>query len=221
MKPSKLTLPFEWKQGEHVSISGSTGTGKSTLSSSLLLSRSYVLILRSKPDDVDYSGRVIKTAKQFAGINYEDTPRVILDPAYESQLLEFYKALELAFKHGGWTVYFDELYYLSETLRLGREVDKFLTQGRSKGLTAVCGMQRPIRVSRFAISEATHTISFRAEGRDVKQTLSQICNEKYAEIVMSLDKMSHQFAWFYQKTDKIWVGRMQDLMTTPIGGKYV
>ena len=50
-------------------------------------------------------------------------------------------------------------------------MERLLTQGRSKGISVVTGMQRPARISRFALSESTHTIAFFLEGRDRKLIL--------------------------------------------------
>ena len=45
-------LPFRWAVGEHMAVDGQTGSGKSTFVRTVLLSRKYEIILRSKPDKV-------------------------------------------------------------------------------------------------------------------------------------------------------------------------
>lgn len=134
--------------------------------------------------------------------------RLVLSPKYERQRIEFYQALDRAWKQGGWTVYVDELFYLDDKLHLREPVDRLLTQGRSKKLSIVTGMQRPSLVTRFAISQATHVITFIAEGRDAK-ILGEATNKSVEEAVQKLGR--HQFVWHYRPTRENWIGRYQDL----------
>ena len=128
----------------------------------------------------------------------------------ENQQLQFYRALELAWLQGGWTEYIDELFYLGTKLKLAEEIDTHLTQGRDpKKLTVVCGMQRPVSVTRFAIAESAHVISFALEGRDIR-TLAESA-PLLAAHVKDLDYSSHEFAWFNRHTKTVWRGNAQDL----------
>lgn len=137
----------------------------------------------------------------------DDVTRILVDPPYEKQLATFWNACELAWRQKGWAVYFDELLYLTD-IGMERQVTRMLTQGRSANLTAICGMQRPVRVTRYALSEPTHLISFRVEPRDVK-TLAELGAESWAQKVAELEE--YQFAWYYRPKRQIWVGRVQDL----------
>lgn len=121
--------------------------------------------------------------------------RLLLSPSYDRQQDEIALALERVWRQGGWTVYIDELFYLTDMLGLSAFVTRLLTQGRSKGISVVVGMQRPVLVTRFAISEATHIISFNLDGRDVK-TMSEAASTKFAKVGATLRK--HEFAWMYR-----------------------
>lgn len=204
-------LPFRWKQGEHLSLTGNTGSGKTTLANVLLHARGYTLAFRSKADDAPLPGLKIKRASEFAV--RDDINRYVLDPPYENQLAAFWNALEVVWKQGGWTVYCDELFYLTTLKdnghRLSDRIDRMLTQGRSKKITVVAGMQRPVQVSRFAMSQSTHLISFGVEGRDLK-ILDEVGGRKYADTVESLGR--YEFAWYYVPERAIWRGRVQDLL---------
>lgn len=105
--------------------------------------------------------------------------------------------LNKVWEHGGWTVVIDELWY-AERLGLRPHLERLLTQGRSKKITVVVGMQRPVWVSRFALSQCTHLFSFRTEGRDGK-VLAEAFTRK---IIPYIDDESptvirgHDFAYF-------------------------
>lgn len=208
--PIRPVLPFPWKQGQHLSLTGDTGSGKTTLANVLLHARTYTLALRSKADDAPLPGARIKTARDFGR---EDIDRYLLDPSYERQLIEFWNALEIVWRQGSWTVYLDELFYLTQlksgTYKLGDRIDRLLTQGRSKGITVVSGMQRPVQVSRFALSQSTHLVAFGAEGRDVK-VLDEVGGRDFANTVADLGR--YEFAWYYRPDRAVWRGRVQDLL---------
>ncbi|MDE2040693.1 MAG: ATP-binding cassette domain-containing protein [Elusimicrobia bacterium] len=203
----RISLPFEWRQGEHLAITGETGSGKSTLAAVLLAARwPFYVVVKTKPDDVHYPGRKIGRASQLESA----TDRAILDLSEspkETQAARVAELTDSVWKQGGWTVYYDELFYL-ERLRLVDSVEQLLTQGRSKGLTVVVGMQRPARVTRFALSQATHVVSFGQEGRDAK-ILRDATSERMRAAVEALPR--YHFAWYHRITREVWTGRVQDL----------
>lgn len=138
------------------------------------------------------------------------TCRFVLDPPYERQREEFAKALYRVWVEGGWTVYLDELYYLTQEVRLNRPITMLLTQGRSQDITVMVGMQRPVSITRFALSQATHVISFYQEARDAK-ILAEATSIRILPIVESLGR--HEFVWYYRPENTMWRGRLQDLVS--------
>lgn len=202
-----MKTPFPWKQGEHVALVGRTGTGKSMLASGLLLNRPYRIIARTKPDSITYPGTEHVTSLErikrghFA---YE------LEPDFDRQRIELWKTFDFVWRTGGWCLYIDELFYCIDTLRLnvpeiGSPIDKLLTQGRSKGITMFNAMQRAARITRFAISEATHVLSFAVEGREAK-TIGEATSRRMEDTVQQLGM--YEFAWYYSKTREIWTGKL-------------
>jgi energy-coupling factor transporter ATP-binding protein EcfA2 len=208
-----MALPI-WRAGEHMAVIGQTGEGKSVLISSLLsLTRQHYVVLKSKADSVKYPGA--KTVASAAAMRDSRASRLVLrpQPNRETQRREFSKALQLVWTDGGWTVAVDDLYYVEERLGLGEPLDILLTNGREPGKISVCtALQRPTKVSRFAIGEARHVISFGLEGRDTT-ILRDATNARFAEVVTGLDV--HCFAWLH-KPRTIWVGKI-NLQT----GKYI
>ena len=208
-----MRIPFEWKQGEHMTILGRTGSGKTTLASTLLRAKPYVLSVRTKSDRHEsLPGRTVSTSKKWEGFdtNAHTTSRTILTPNYVQfqQRAEIARALRRIWEEGGWTLYLDELFYLDDRLKLGSQIDSLLTGGRGKGITVVCGMQRPVRATRFAMTQSTHLISFAQERRDVRQYLSPI-SEAWGAAIEGLGP--HEFAWYYLPTHAVWTGDVQAL----------
>jgi hypothetical protein len=201
-------MPNKWKQGEHVVIVGDTGTGKTYLTSKLLPYRKHVIFFQSKTDDIKFDGfRKVKTqldiGKAPFGIDGRLLTKWILQPKLvnmREQRLQFSHAFEQAWKEGGWTVVVDETFFLTHKLKLGDDLDMLLTQGRSKHITMVVGMQRPAWISRFSLSQATHAFIFRCEGRDVK-SLSDSLSPKIVKPVQELT--GHDFVYFNRATREV------------------
>ena len=82
---------------------------------------------------------------------------------------------------------------MEHELGLHNALVKLLTQGRSKGLTVVLGVQRPAWISRFAISEPTHVFSSKLnDKRDIK-TMSDTNGDEYALTLPRLRR--YQFSY--------------------------
>jgi len=202
-------LGVAWEQGQHVAIVGDTGSGKTYLEALLLRMRSYNIVLRTKDDDIRWPGfKRVRRVDQIEILPRERQKWYILDPTYRAQAGQAHRLVARVWAEGGWTVTFDELFYLENRLGATSGIEMLLTQGRSNGITVVCGMQRPSRVSRFALSQCTHLFAFASEGRDVA-TLAEAFTPKLKEIVPNLRE--YQFAYFNRRTRLVQVGRAQQL----------
>lgn len=186
-------LPFFWKQGEHVCVIGDTGTGKTFLISRLVRLRNNVVIFRTKPDDIRFPG--FYRAKKADVLEDYRHEKILLEPKYEDQGIVGFDLLNKVWLHGSWTIVVDEHWY-TEKLGLKRPLERLLTQGRSKNITVVVGMQRPVDVSRFTIAESTHVFSFRLDGRDAK-TLGMATTQSLEEPVQKLN--GYDFIYFNRK----------------------
>lgn len=200
---SDRPFPISWSPGQHLALVGQTGSGKSTLAACLLSSWTYYLAVKTKDDDVTYPGAV----KVVAGrkLNQQSLSRILLQPPYERQAREIHEAFRLVYRQGHWTCYVDEEWYVEEELGLTYDMNLLLTQGRSKKITMMMGAQRASRISRFVLSQATHVITFRLEGRDVK-VIEEATNAYVADYASVLRR--HEFVWWRRDEDVMWVGRL-------------
>lgn len=204
---SDTRFPITWRQGQHVAVVGRTGSGKTYLISELVKLRKYVVILRTKPDKNKFPG--FEKVRRASAMDHWGAERILLEPAYERQAVEGYEMLDRAWKDGGWTVVIDENWYAEAQLGLKPYIVRLLTQGRSKDISVVVGMQRPVDISRFALSEITHLFVFRTEGRDLKFSLRDSTNDAIVPAVRSL--RGHDFVYYNAAKDELVAGNANKL----------
>lgn len=195
-----------WRQGDHAVIVGMTGSGKTTLAHSLLDRRGHAVMLVTKPDDLPWTGwRTVTTADR---ISPRKAPKWRLMPAYERAPLQFKRAFDLVWREGSWCLYVDETYHV-QNAGLQHHLVKLLTQGRSKRITVVSGVQRPSWVRREVFSESTHVFAFRAGDRRDLQALRDGVSDAFAAVVAELPKFT--FAHVDKWDGRITTGTVRDL----------
>lgn len=199
-------LPVSWQVGEHVAAVGDTGTGKTYLISKLAELRQYVVIFRTKPDDIKFPG--FEKARTVRALDHLYGDKILLEPKHGQQMRVGYDLFTRVYEQGGWTIVVDEEWYVEARLHLTEYVETLLTQGRSKKISVVVGMQRPARVSRFVISQCTHLFSFRVEGRDL-QTIKEATTPRIVEPIASLS--GHDFAYYNRARRLVAVGNARAL----------
>lgn len=207
-------LPSSWQVGQHIAVVGDTGTGKTYLVSKLTELRQYVVIFRTKPDDIKFPG--FRKARTVAALDDMYETRILLEPKHGQQMRQGYELFTRVFDQGGWTVVIDEEWFVEARLKLTEYVETLLTQGRSKGISVVVGMQRPARISRFTISQCTHLFSFRIEGRDL-QTMKEATTPRIVEPIASLT--GHDFVYYNRATRVVAKGNARKLGAIIAGRK--
>lgn len=164
---SDFLAGFRWGQGEHLSIVGATGSGKTVLQNALLPLRTYVAAIGTKPTskpDPSLVELLQNGYERVANIPRAPHlhPRVVLWPQYvkredlDVQREMIGQALDDAFRAGGWTIAVDELGYLCRELKLQPAMLNLWQQGRSLGITVVACTQRPAWVPRDFYGASTH-----------------------------------------------------------------
>src|SRR5215472_9687770 len=130
---NSFSLPWPWPPGEHLVVIGETGSGKSTLMARVLSTRHYFIVVRTKPDDVRYPVQTVSRHGRVVADQRFDRIELRPPPETSKQRSEIERAVDLVYRHGGWTFYLDERFYVEDTLRVPREkLNMLTTQGRSK-----------------------------------------------------------------------------------------
>lgn len=162
-------LHMQWRQGEHITLVGHTGSGKTTAALSFLPQREYVAIIATKPKD-DVLDRYIAEG-YFVTDTWRDVPdfrhKVVYRPPSDKLdndrkvRSEILRVLNILYRQGGWAIYCDEIRYLTKNLRLDKELATLWLQGRSLGISLVAATQRPYHIPLEAYSQATHLMMWR------------------------------------------------------------
>lgn len=198
--------PSRWQVGEHVAVVGDTGSGKTFLMSRLVQMRQYVVVFRTKADDIVFPGFV--KARTVKALDHLYDTRILLEPEPHLQMRQGYELFTKAFKHGGWTIVVDEEWFVEARLKLTEYVETLLTQGRSLNISMVIGTQRPARISRFIISQCTHLFTFQIEGRDL-QTVKEATTPRLVEPINSL--RGHDFVYYNRRSREVRIGNTRSL----------
>jgi hypothetical protein len=208
-------MDANWNAGEHMSLVGMTGSGKTTLMRELLDIRDYVVVIATKPQDSSlYEPLLAKGYDIVDKFNPEDIERrkvvfraPLTDITPEAELEQrtaIRKALLGVYRTGGWCVALDEVRYLSEQLKLVRELNLLWLQGRSLGVTLVAGTQRPVSVPLNMFEQATMQINFQIPGKEDRKRASDYTG-KYQGTVMEAAKQlpRHEFLLVDTQEDEI------------------
>lgn len=165
---------MDWRQGEHVTLIGPTGAGKTELTIKLLELRRWVIFLGTKR--VDSTQDRLKsmgfhTVKDADGINPQVHNRYIVKPPWprrmsaddikEAHARVFGDTLHRAFYQTGWTIGVDEGRYVAHRLGLASELELLWLQGRSQYNTLIVNTQRPRFIPLEAYDQASHIFMWR------------------------------------------------------------
>lgn len=205
-----------WEQGEHMLISGATGSGKTALSrhvDEIRIERGghvVVFVCKLRPDATilrDYKGFVRWKEWRKRPAPHEN--KVLLWPdtdkaktmrhALEIQKNVFGEAMDGLSQVGKWTVHVDEgLYFCNPAfLNLSQELAMLHALGRSSKLTMITLTQRPSHLPLIIYSSASHAMIGRTrENVDLKR-LSELGSRESAKSLAGRINAQgrHDFLW--------------------------
>lgn len=204
-----------WKQGDHVTVMGPTGCGKTWLCADLLQMRRYVVVICSKSRD--------RTIQRFHGYRilddwddryYRDTKVIIwpkartLDEAKANLRPQIKKALDGIYVEGGWTANLDDLKYLCTGLGLKADIETMYGQVRSNDSSLVGCAQRPYGMVQPALDQATHWLMFhQSDGRDTDR-MAEVAGLNPKMVSASNEQVGEfQFLWFRRMAEPVLVRR--------------
>lgn len=176
---------LRWRQGEHLTLLGHTGGGKTSLARLLLPLRSYTVTVATKPRDESLEALIgvdgWHKSKRWP-VDPRRHPRVVYWPdvgglgsaGVERQREAVLDVLDSVWKDGGWTLFLDEVRYIDDQLGLRSELEQLLLQGRALGVTVVGSTQRPAHIPLEFYSEAHHLFLWRSNDRRNADRLGEI-----------------------------------------------
>jgi energy-coupling factor transporter ATP-binding protein EcfA2 len=217
-KTQLAALSRAWKQGQHVLITGGTGSGKTRLARELdeirIARGGYVVVFvcKLRPDDTitDYynarDGWVRwKRWKTRPRINEN---KILLWPDVEGKPVKdavalmgavFAEALDAISRNGKWTVHIDEGLFMSSPsyLNFGREMGMMYALMRSAKATLITLAQRPAHLPVAIYANIDHAFVGRAsEPADLKRLAnmdSGMPSRELQKLIMRNGK--HDFLW--------------------------
>lgn len=192
----KIALP---KPSEHISIVGSTGSGKTVAAAWHLSHANFTtmpwVILNFKGDElieqlntipITYDEIPPAKKKWHPGI-YELQPL----PGDEELVDEF---LQHVWERGNCGVWVDEGYMLKGS----RWANALLTQGRGRKNPLITLSQRPVWLSRFVFSESSFFQVFRLTDKRDRETIQSFMPER------AIHKLPEFYSWYFDvKKDKL------------------
>lgn len=206
---------WRWKQGEHVTTIGPTGSGKTVLNRELLRRRDYVVVLGVKNRDKELYGPFEREGYQLVH-RFEPEPpaeaneaKILFVPQSEMHGTEaraqkgraFRQVLNDVYDVGYWCVYADDIQYMADKLKLAAEFEELWQIGRSEGVSVVASSQEPVDIPVMAYGMASHLFLFANRDLYRARRMAELTgvNREIAETTI-LELPEHEFLYINKAT---------------------
>jgi len=232
----RKALAETWQPGEHVSVFGPTGRGKTTVLIELCelpghqpavllvtkrrddmvrrLTRRGWILCRSL-EDVKRTGEV-RLLDRWAGL-IPPPPKIVYWPTATGSIkqrrarltAECERFFDYAYDQGHMTVAVDEALYVAEDLRLGASLRTIWHEGRASGVSLLAASQRPSWLPKSAYSSPTYLAIFRTNDPDDLRRLADIggaIDTRALRLELQLLD-DHEFAFCVPRDVPAWICR--------------
>jgi hypothetical protein len=206
---------WRWRQGEHVTTIGPTGSGKTVLNRQLLRRRDYVVILGIKNRDQELYGPFEQEGYELVH-RFEPEPpaqsnesKVLFVPrsdkhgaeARQEKSRAFRQVLNDVYDVGYWCVYADDIQYMADKLKLATEFEELWQIGRSERVSVVASSQEPVDIPVMAYGSATHLFLFANRDLYRARRMAELTgvNREIAETTI-LSLPPHEFLYISKDT---------------------
>lgn len=186
---------------EHTLIVGRNGTGKTQFGFWLMSQQN----LTAKPwYALDFKGeQMMAQIPRARFITEKETPKepglyILQAQPFEDDDEHIENWLRKVWSQDYRGVFIDEGYMLPEFRKGGYAA--MLTQGRSKRISVITLSQRPVRINRAALSEASHVIAFDLNDKRDQKSLEEVVPTGFMK--ETLPKWHSR--WYSVKKDLIW-----------------
>jgi hypothetical protein len=189
----KAKLLREWKPGEHWTLLGPTGRGKTHAALTLASLCKYTLIIATKRKDPlmqELTTRQLVAKDLSKDVMWHGNrpidlhSRVIYWPQAPEkatakqrvvfQSTEIRKALDWADRTGGWALVIDELMWVSRNLALERELESLYFQARTQGVSVIGCAQRPRQVPLLALNQSSYMLLWQSGDKQDIERLREL-----------------------------------------------
>jgi hypothetical protein len=206
-------LQDKWEPGQHLTIDGPTGCGKTWVASDIVRLKNYIVVMASKKQDgtLEKQYRDFKRVERF-NPQYGETKFLLWPrPKYlgdiDRQRNVYARGLNEAWLQGAWTIQLDDVFYLAQTLKMYKLIQTLYTQARSEDISLVGLIQRaswvPIEVS----NQSTYFVMFYNKDIGDIQKISHINGQDWHEIKYLNDQLHGRDFLFIDKDGAIIIRR--------------
>lgn len=200
---------MDWRQGEHITLIGPTGRGKTELLIKLIEDHPWVVFLGTKQTDATQSRLVeelhYREISSPHELNMEVSRKFLFRPPFPKASAEQLKAahrnafrqlIMRAYRQEGWTIAVDELRYICRFLGLSDEMELIYLQGRSQGSSVTGGTQRPRFVPLEAYDQATHLFFWKDPDRSNLERVAEAAGLSRQLVLQVVPELGHHDAFY-------------------------
>jgi hypothetical protein len=199
-----------WHVGQHVTIVGTTGSGKTVLAESIYEMRRYVVVIstKSKDESLEQYGKDFYRIKRWPPDWHQERVLFWKKPKelgeFGDQRKAVFDVLDSVYRHGNRTVGIDDVVYLVRQLHLKEELAMLYTQARSQGVSLVGNLQRPYWVPLEVCNQASHLLVFGLKDKDDVDRVAEAQGIGKETVRTAIrDLRQYDFAWIRTSREPI------------------